>query len=99
VRQEAGTVEQCPQCGQLVAARVRPSIIFHHPATLICPSLYGHLDVSRIENVQPSSPPQAGILHHRDANMLVVPVDQLRCDLLRSRLSISCIHGLLDGSA
>ena len=31
--------------------------------------------------------------------MLVVPGDQLRRDLPRSRLGFSCIHGLLDGPA
>src|SRR5262245_65206993 len=53
----------------------------------------------RIENVNPSAPPQTGVLQQRDANLLVVPAHQLRRHLLGSRLGFGGIHRLLDGPA
>src|SRR4029450_614542 len=43
LRQETGTVEQRPQRGELVAARIRPVVVFDDPAALIRPRLEGHL--------------------------------------------------------
>src|SRR5215510_9180729 len=53
----------------------------------------------RIENVNPSAPPQTGVLQQRDANLLVVPAHQWRRHLLGSRLGFGGIHRLLDSPA
>jgi hypothetical protein len=99
LRQQTSAVQQRPQRGELVAARMRPVLVFAHPATLLCPGLSSHLHRGRIENVQLSPPAQACILQHRHPNMLVVPTHQLRGDLMHSGCGLDFLYSMLDGPA
>lgn len=75
-----------------VSPRAYVPASFFPPPALVRPGLQRHFDAGRSEEGKPSASTEAGILHHRDPNGLVVPAHPLLGHLESSGFGIRVIH-------
>ena len=93
------TLAQRPQRGPLIATRIRPSLVFDHPAPLRRPGFSGHRYGRRIKEVHPSTSSHTRLWPHRAPDKLVVPAHPWRGHLQGAGFGIRLLHRLLASPA